>query len=208
MRPGGAHAVVLAAGAGSRFGGSKLTAPYEGGVLLDAALRSACLAPVKSIVVVTGAHADLVSSAVAAFASGSLVPVRLAHCADHSSGMFASIRRGLETLPEDAAAAFLFLGDMPLVSRTVSSKLLAAVHAGALAAVPSVGGTWGHPVLASRALFSALCRSAGDGGGRVVLRGLGGDLAVIDVDDEGILLDVDTVADLDAIQRYAPAPAS
>jgi CTP:molybdopterin cytidylyltransferase MocA len=51
------EAVVLAAGAGARFGGGKLLAPYMAGVLLDGALAAALAAPACSVTLVTGADA-------------------------------------------------------------------------------------------------------------------------------------------------------
>ena len=51
----GIHALILAAGAGSRFGGGKLMAPWRGGVLLDGALDAAFTAPVQAVHVVVGA---------------------------------------------------------------------------------------------------------------------------------------------------------
>lgn len=174
-------------------------------MLLDAALRTACAAPVESVVVVTGAHRKAVEAAVAAFASGTELSIRSLHCADHASGMFASLRCGLTTLSKDAAGAFIFLGDMPRIPQTVAGKLLAAVRSGSLAAIPSVEGRWGHPVLISRSLFDTFSRSAGDGGGRAMLRALRGDLAVVRMDDEGILADADTPADLDALMKIEHA---
>lgn len=198
---GGYHAVVLAAGAGSRFGGSKLTARYGKGVLLDAALRTACAAPVESVIVVTGAHQQPVATVVAAFASGSKLPIRAVLCEDHAAGMSASLRRGLASVPDDAAGAIIFLGDMPRISRAVPPELLAAVLAGSLAAVPSFKTRWGHPVLISRPLFEAFSRGGGDGGGRDMLSRLGGDLAIVEIDHDGILTDADTRAELDALWR-------
>lgn len=190
----GVHAIVLAAGAGSRFGGSKLTAPWQGGVLVNGALRSACAAPVEGVVVVTGAHADAVEHAVREFACD--LPMRTVACHDHASGMSASIRCGLAALPADARGAFLFLGDMPRVPHHIANRLLEAVEAGALAAVPAAGSRLGHPVLISRAAFAAFLNGAGDGGGRRILRDLGDGLARIETQDDGVFLDIDTPADL------------
>lgn len=199
MKSGGYHAVVLAAGAASRFGGSKLTAPYGGTVLLNAALGTACAAPVESVVVVVGAHANLVAPAVAAFTSRCDGPLRQVYCPDHGAGMFASLRCGLLSLPKNASGAFIFLGDMPCIPATVPAQLLAPVLAGARAAVPAMGNRWGHPVLISRALFDAFARDGGDGGGRAMLQSLGRHLAVVAVDHAGILSDADTPADLEAL---------
>src|SRR5687767_9122354 len=73
QRPEGAamelHALVLAAGTGSRFGGRKLLAPWGAGVLLHGALEAAYAAPVASVIIVTGADADAVSSVARAFAT-------------------------------------------------------------------------------------------------------------------------------------------
>lgn len=189
------HAIVLAAGAGARFGGSKLTAPWQGGVLLDAALRSASAAPVDSVIVVTGAHADAVDQAVSRF--GSARPVR---CIDHASGMSASIRCGLAALPCDAAGAFIFLGDMPRVPDGLAALLLDRVRAGALAAAPEAGGSLGHPVLITARLFETFAERAGDGGGQIVLRALGTGLATVALDDPIHLADIDTTADLDRLR--------
>lgn len=203
MSAGGYHAIVLAAGSGSRFGGSKLTAAYGGGVLLDAVLGIACAAPVESIVVVTGAHGEAVGAAVAAFASRSGAPIRSVDCADHAAGMSASLRCGLTALPEASAGAFIFLGDMPRIPPKAAGELLKSMLGGALAAVPSVNGRWGHPVLISRALFDGFSRDGGDGGGRGMLRGLGTGLAVVQVGDEGVLADADTPAEMEALSRIA-----
>ena len=188
------HAVLLAAGAGSRFGGGKLAARWGGGTLLDAALRSACAAPVAGVVVVTGAHREAVEAIVAGFRTGD-PPLATVHCPDHAGGMAASLGCGLGALPADAAGAFIFLGDMPRIPVDVAGRLLDALTEGVRAAAPVFGGRLGHPVLISRDLFSSISR-AGDGGGGRILRGLGDALARVPVDDGGVLADVDTPADL------------
>lgn len=202
------YSIVLAAGAGSRFGGSKLTAAWEGGVLLQPALRTARAAPVGEVVVVTGAHASAVEDAVRDVAGMAGPPMRVVRCADHASGMAASLRCGLAALPNQAAGAFIFLGDMPRVPATLAARLLDRVHAGAVAAAPVCKGRLGHPVLLSRGLFEAFSQAAGDGGGGRMLRNLGGDLARVETDDEGVLEDVDTPADLDGLgtARREPRP--
>lgn len=193
-------AILLAAGAGTRFGGSKLTAPWDGGVLLAAALRSACAAPVMRVIVVTGAHADAVESAVSALAPTLATEIETLRCADHATGMSASLRCGLAGLPSDVDGTFIFLGDMPHVPTALPALLLARVRAGALAAAPAARGRLGHPVLISRALFEAFAGGAGDGEGRRLLEGLGGDLATVEADADCVLADVDTQADLERLR--------
>jgi len=184
--------VVLAAGFGSRFGGGKLLAPVGGGVLLDGALRAAFAAPVRSVTVVTGADGERVAAAARAFDPR----VRLVHAADHAEGMGASLRAGIASLPDDAAGAFVFLGDMPRVPVGVLQPLADALAAGAPAAAPEFQGRRGNPVLLGRALFPELMRLTGDEGARRVLQALGDRLAVVEAPDDGVLFDVDEPGDL------------
>ena len=96
-------AVVLAAGAGSRFGGGKLLALYRGAPLLHAALAAARAAPVAGITVVTGADAEAVTAAARAFDPG----LTLVHAADHAEGMAActSVRSGSNARAAAATAS-------------------------------------------------------------------------------------------------------
>ncbi|MDB5424366.1 MAG: conserved uncharacterized MobA-related protein [Phenylobacterium sp.] len=187
------EAVVLAAGSGSRFGGGKLLAPYGSGVLLHGALAAAFAAPVRGVTVVTGADADAVASAARAFDAR----VRLVHAADHAEGMGASLRTGVASLPDDTAAAFVVLGDMPRVPHGVLAELAAAVATGAPAAAPTFEGRRGNPVLLSRELFPDLLALTGDEGARRVLQGLGDRLALVEAPDDGVLFDVDERSHLD-----------
>jgi molybdenum cofactor cytidylyltransferase len=196
---GALEAVVLAGGAGARFGGGKLTHPWRGGVLIDGALAAAFAAPVRTVTVVTGADAN-VESAARAFAErvDEMSRLNVVHCNDHAEGMGATLRAGVAALPADAAGAFVFLGDMPLIPPAVLANLAAALAAGAPAAAPTFQGRRGHPVLFSAALFPQLRALTGDQGAREVLRALGGDLALIEAPDDGVLTDIDHPRDLDA----------
>jgi molybdenum cofactor cytidylyltransferase len=188
------EAVVLAAGSGSRFGGGKLTTAYGSGVLLDAALRAAFAAPVRAVTVVTGADSAAVTDAALSFDP----TVRIVHAADHAEGMGASLRTGIASLPDDAAGAFVFLGDMPRVPTAVLAALAKAVVKGAPAAAPVFQGRRGNPVLIGRELFPKLLALTGDAGARTVLQSLGDRLALVEAPDDGVLFDVDERGDLPA----------
>ena len=196
---GALEAVVLAGGAGARFGGGKLTHPWLGGVLIDGALTAAFAAPARSVTLVTGADAK-VADAARAFAAriGEASRLSIVHCGDHVEGMGASLRAGIAALPPDAAGAFVFLGDMPLVPAAVLPRLAAALAAGAPAAAPTFRGQRGHPVLFAAALFPQLRTLGGDQGAREVLRALGDELVLVEAPDDGVLIDIDHPRDLDA----------
>lgn len=185
-------AVVLAAGAGKRFGGGKLTSPWGDGMLLDAALAAAFASPARTVSVVWGADGRVLEAA-SRYASrtGQTTRLRTVHAADHAEGMAASLRAGIGALPRDCAGAFIFLGDMPKIPHGVAARLAEAVRAGAWAAAPVVGERRGHPVLFSSKLFAVIRTQTGDQGAGKVLEALGDDLALVPVDDTGVLFDVD-----------------
>ena len=186
------EAIVLAAGSGTRFGGGKLTAAWDAGVLLEGALAAAFAAPVRSVTVVIGAEAETVSAAARAFDPRAVI----VHAPDHAEGMGASLRTGIASLPDDADGVFVFLGDMPRAPHAVLRPMAEAVWAGALAAAPVFGYRRGNPVLLSRALFPRLLALTGDAGARGVLQDLGDRLVLIDSPDDGVLYDVDVPEDL------------
>jgi molybdenum cofactor cytidylyltransferase len=190
-------ALVLAAGSGSRFGGGKLLAPFEGGLLLDGALSAAFAAPARRVGVVWGQD-DRVPAAARAFverigAAERLVLVRAERSAE---GLAWSLKAGIASLPADAAGAFVFLGDMPRIPAGLTGDLAQALAAGALAVAPTFEGRRGHPVLFSAEIFPRLLALDGDRGAAVVLADLGERLALVPAPDAGVLFDVDRPADL------------
>lgn len=194
-RRGRLEAIVLAGGAGVRFGGAKLTASWRGGALIDGALKAAFAAPTRSVILVTGADAGVAAAALAlAHRTGKSQRLRIVHARDHDEGMAATLRAGIAALPRDAAGAFVFLGDMPLIPHDILPRLAEAVTAGAPAAAPQFEGRRGHPVVFGAGLFGALRALRGDAGARTVLADLAG-LALID-SDAGVLFDVDRASDI------------
>lgn len=186
----GLHALVLAAGAGSRFGGGKLMTPWRGRVLIDGALDSALAAPVDSARVVVGADPAVAEHVM------KREGVLAVQAADHALGLSASLKAGLAALPPDATGVLIFLGDMPLVPQGVLQSLAQALADGAAAAVPVWQGRQGHPAAISSRLFAQIMSLGGDRGARAVLDSLGDALVLIEAPDGGVLLDVDRPEDL------------
>lgn len=191
------EALVLAAGAGARFGGGKLLAPWNGGVLLDGALAAAFAAPVRRVTVVWGADPRIPEAAAAfARAAGCEARLALAHSADHAQGLSQSLKAGVQSLAADCDGVFVFLGDMPRVSPSLAARMAGALAGGAPAVAAAFGGRRGHPVLFASALFPALLGLAGDRGAGAILQGLRAALVEVASPDDGVLFDVDRPADL------------
>jgi molybdenum cofactor cytidylyltransferase len=191
------EAIVLAAGVGSRFGGDKLLAPWRGSILLSGALSGAFASPARSVHVVWGADPALATAARGvAEQLGQGVRLRLVAAARHADGLSASLAAGVAALPDDAEAAFVFLGDMPRIPTGVPERLAMALAADAVAAAPTFHGRRGHPVLFRRSLFPELAALTGDRGAADLLRELGDRLALVAAPDDGVLFDVDKPGDL------------
>ena len=188
-------AIVLAAGAGSRFGGGKMTAPFRGEPLLHHAIRAARAAPVERVIVVCAPDLDIGEWSGEPFVE----PLRLA-----SPELSASLKAGIAAAGE-ADGAFIFLGDMPLVPHEAASGL-AGILAGNFAAIPRFQGRNGHPVLLSARAFPQVAGLTGDeGAGRLLKQRE--DIAFLASPSEGVLLDVDRTEDLARLERYGEREA-
>lgn len=188
-------ALLLAAGAGRRFGGGKLTAPYAGRPLLTHALDAALAAPVEVVVMVTGFHAQEVLATAQAHAGDAFAKGRLCavHAEDAVQGLGASLRVGAAAAGE-ADGLFVFLADMPDIPHHIAQRLAAALaqDEAADAAAPTFQGGRGHPVLFSSRLSGRLGEARGDRGAADLLAGPDVRLLRVPVDDAGVLRDVDT----------------
>jgi molybdenum cofactor cytidylyltransferase len=193
------YVILLAAGAGKRFGGRKLLAPFRDGVLVEGALAAAFAAPAERVFLVTGT-ADLAAAARAfALQSGQEERLRVVPVADPQEGLSVSLRAGIAALPPSATGAFVFLGDMPGVPHGVAGRLAKALEGSpALAAAPAFRGRRGHPVLLRKDLFPLLGQLRGDRGAGGLLGTLGEGLLQVEVPDEGVLRDIDRPEDLAA----------
>lgn len=188
-------AIVLAAGSASRFGSNKLAARLRGEPLLHHAIRAARAAPVDRVLVVCRPGLDIGRW-------DGAPPVEAIELS--SSEMSASLRAGIEAAG-DAASAFIFLGDMPLVPHGVAGQLAENIG-DQFAALPRHEGRTGHPVLLSARSFTEIARLTGDQGAAKLLRGHS-DLAYVDCSCDAIHLDVDRPEDLAALDSKGDPPA-
>jgi molybdenum cofactor cytidylyltransferase len=167
-------------------------------VLLDAALESALAAPVRRVTLAVGADGERVAAAAEAFAArrGDLDRLTIVSAPDWALGMSASLKRAVGGLAPDVDAAFVFLGDMPLIPHGVPIALAQALVGDIAAAVPVFQGQIGHPALIGASLFPSVAGLEGDRGARRLIEALGPRLARVATLDAGVLFDVDTQAAL------------
>ncbi len=184
--------IVLAAGQGRRFQGAthKLRQPLGGGTVLGATLRHAIETQLPVLVVTTAALAPLVADQLA------LRDTVVVSDDDAARGMGASIATGVAE--RASAHGWLILpGDMPLV-RPSSMLAVAAGLDGHAIAYAQHNGRRGHPVGFAAELYSELSALSGDEGARRLIARY--PARPVELDDPGVLVDVDTVQDLDALR--------
>lgn len=183
-------ALVLAAGAGRRFGGAKLLAPLAGAPVIRRTVERVTAAGFDGVVVATGADHDAIVDAL----SG--LDCHVVATPGWEEGMAASLRAGLAALGVPRRGVFVFLGDMPLVPVHLCPRLADMAEAAGYAARPRVGGRPGHPAAFTRAAVPDLARLTGDRGAAELLRGRQAGVAYLDTDDSGAVLDIDAPEDL------------
>lgn len=187
----GVHALLLAAGGGTRFGGDKLLAPWRGEPLVRAAARIALASPAGHVVVVVGHAAAEVTTAIGPLGGDRL---SIVENPDWRDGLSTSLQAGLRALPASTETVILFLGDMPLVDPDLAAELLG--HLGdASAVLPTWRGRPAHPVVFSAGAIPILMTIEGDRGARDTLASLP-EIRRVEISCEGATWDVDTAQDL------------
>jgi molybdenum cofactor cytidylyltransferase len=185
--------VLLAAGRGERFGGDKLLAPLRDGdigvPIGVAACRRLRAALPDVVAVVRPGDAGLAQLLEQAGAS-----VIVARNADEGIG--ASLAAGVAALADDADGYVVALADMPWIDPATTAAIAQALRRGASIVAPRYRGERGHPVGFAAIHRGALMQLGGDEGARSILSRHRADLQLVDVDDPGVLRDVDTPADL------------
>jgi molybdenum cofactor cytidylyltransferase len=198
-----ATVIVLAAGRGSRFGGTthKLAQPFGSANVLATTIANALASGLPTVVVTTAALVPTVQAVVAARDIVLLPPVGSA--SREPLGMGYSIAAGVAARSQ--ASGWLVLpGDMPLI-RPETLQAVALALEGHPVAFTQYRGRRGHPVGFAAELYSDLVKLSGDEGARRLVARYPSH--AVEVDDPGAMFDVDTPDDL-AAARAARADAS
>jgi len=195
--------IVLAAGTGSRFAapGHKLTQRLGSSSVLGATLRHAIASHLAVVVVTTDALADTARRHVAS--RDVIVLPAVGTPGPHPLGMGYSIAAGVAARP-DATGWLVLPGDMPMVQSTTLLAVAAALEHHPVAYAQHRGRR-GHPVGFGAELYSELVTLSGDEGARRLVARY--PAHGVEVDDSGVLIDVDTEADLERVRQVQAAPA-
>jgi len=188
----GIAGILLAAGSSSRFGSDKLLAPLADGTPMAIATARRLRSALGEVVAVVR-RGDPVLSALLT-AEG----LRVVVCENAHTGMGASLAAGVAASRE-ARGWLIALADMPFIKDSTLHRVAQALDTGALLVAPFHAGRRGHPVGFHPSFRDELLVLSGDAGAREILTRHSTSLTRLDVDDAGVVLDVDTPADLAAL---------
>jgi len=173
--------LILAAGESRRMGSPKALLPYRGESFLDG-LVGLFAEFCDPVIVVLGSGADEIRAAARRRATFVVNP-------DFRLGQTTSMQCGLRAVPGGALGVLFTLVDHPAVARETVAALLAPPLP--LVRVPRYRERRGHPILFSRALISEFLALGPAGAARDVVRRHAAETEFLDLDDAGIIADID-----------------
>jgi molybdenum cofactor cytidylyltransferase len=179
--------LLLAAGESARMGTDKALLTYRGRTFLELLVATLREAGLERIVVVLGHHAEEIQRSV------NLQQIQVVINPDYRLGQTSSLQGGLRALgTTDLEGVILCLVDHPAISVLTVRKLLEGFqHSQAPVVIPTFRGRRGHPVLIARSLFKELLDLRPDSGADSEVRKYREKTLFVEVEDPGVLVDVD-----------------
>ncbi|HUX06178.1 MAG TPA: nucleotidyltransferase family protein, partial [Acidobacteriota bacterium] len=186
--------IILAAGLSKRMGRPKALLQIGGETFLARIVRLARAAGLDPLRIVVSEHRALIEKALPELADHLITN-------DHPElGQLRSLRLGLRSLSQNCTGAMMFLVDHPKMQPATLQKIVRAFKKGKGEIIlPVHAGRRGHPVIFGRAVFEELLEAPLDKGARHVVRSRPDRVCEVEVDDAGILADIDTPGDYEEL---------
>ena len=192
------YAIILAAGASRRMGKLKQLLEWQNLSLLEHAIQNARSLLHDRVIVVLGAHAKSIQTAV------DFEAVTVIVNPDWLEGVASSIRTGIQALPVTATAALILLCDQPLISPAHIQAILSGWQNEPARMVASqYNDSIGVPALFPAEFFGSLLELKGDQGAKRILLELGDSVLKIPLPEAE--LDIDTMSDFNHLTRHYAA---
>ena len=188
-------AVILAAGESKRMGKqNKLLLPVAGEALLVKLIKSVCDSDVGQVIVVIGHEAEKIRRKLNNF------PLSFVYNPNFSEGMTTSIKSGVKEVSPDCDGYMICLADMPFINTSEINKLIHAydqnrIKEKRLIVIPVYQGHRGNPVLFSTEFREDILEHKMEFGCKGVIMKNFESVKEIEMDDDSMLLDVDTLED-------------
>jgi molybdenum cofactor cytidylyltransferase len=168
--------------------------------VLGRTIENVCRSRVDEIILVLGSSAEAILRQLA-LGEGIKVVVNQ----DYGQGMASSLRAGLSALDPQVDAALIVLADQPFVrpetfDRLANQHCCSNADLKAQIVIPTHKGFRGNPVLLDRSVFSEVMALKGDVGCRAIFGSHLEGIVKVEVEDAGILLDIDNQEDYQRLQ--------
>jgi len=183
--------ILLAAGESRRMGAPKALLLYQGQTFIARICAAFLNAGVDELIVVLGARAEELRQALPAHPA-----LRTVVNPRYFQGQLSSLMTGIGALSPESEAAVVNLVDHPLVTAETIKALIASFRAAPLPIlIAAYQGRRGHPVLFSSQVYGEILAAPLDQGAKVVVRKDPARVHEVQLDDPGILADIDTPED-------------
>lgn len=179
--------IILAAGASTRMKTQKMLLPFGNETVIETVVRKVTNALKQNIIVVVGANREKISEKIKSY------PVQIAVNENYMQGMLSSVIAGINTLPENAKAVLLFLGDQPQIPEIVMDEVINSWKtSGESIIIPIFNGRRGHPVLIAAKYKTDILRLNPDKGLRELMGKYKNDIFEMECQYSEIIRDIDT----------------
>ena len=192
-------AVILATGESTRMGKqNKLLLPIGGEALLVKLVTSVCASDVGQVLVVIGHEAKKIRREL------NELPLNFVYNPNFSEGMTTSIKYGVKAVSHECDGLLICLGDMPFINTSDINKLIHAyvknrIKGKDLIVVPVFKRQRGNPVLFSIEFQNNILEHKKESGCKEVIMKNPDSVMEIEMDNENMLLDVDTMEDYQSV---------
>jgi molybdenum cofactor cytidylyltransferase len=184
-------AIILAAGESRRMGQPKQLLPFGTQTMLECVIDAFPSPKIDEILVVLGHKADEIAAKIIPQA-GTPVPPKIVKNPHYRQGMFTSVQAGLRALPKQATLILIALCDQPRLQRATVEKLVSQFekeHHKIL--IPVYGGRQGHPLVFRAEYAKEILAMDESLTLKHFLAAHADDIGRMQVEDEGVLIDID-----------------
>lgn len=193
-------AIILAAGQSTRMGEPKQLLRLGQSTVLERTLENIRGAGLDEIVLVLGSSAETIRQHITASAFEAL---KVVVNEGYDQGMASSLREGLSIVHPQIDAVLIVLADQPFIrSETFGQIVDRYRRSEAQIVIPTYKGSRGNPVLLDRSVFPEIMALSGDIGCRAIFGSHSDGIVNVEVEDNGILLDIDNKADYERLQGF------
>jgi molybdenum cofactor cytidylyltransferase len=195
-------AIILAAGKSTRMGEPKQLLRLGQSTVLGQTLENIRDTGLDEIVLVLGSSAETIRQYLPASAFEGLTVVVNE---GYDQGMASSLREGLSVVHPQIDAVLIVLADQPFIRPETFGQVVDRYRRSeAQIVIPTYKGSRGNPVLLDRSVFPEIMALSGDVGCRAIFGSHLDGIVNVEVDDNGIMLDIDDKADYERLQGFKP----